>query len=52
MNTRILTNVAEPATMSTDRIEYNELQRMHLLTNSLCTATLMLVHGTSAEHSV
>ena len=25
---------------------------MHLLTNSLCTATLMLVHGTSAEHSV
>ena len=37
---------------STDRIEYNWLQRMHLLTNSLCTATLMLVHGTSAEHSV
>ena len=25
---------------------------MHLLTDSLCTATLMLVHGTSAEHSV
>ena len=37
---------------STDRIEYNWLQRMLLLTNSLCTATLMLVHGTSAEHSV
>ena len=37
---------------STDRIEYNWLQRMHLLTNSLCTATLMLVHGTSAELSV
>ena len=46
------TNVAEPATWSTDRIEYNWLQRMHLLTDSLCTATLMLVHGTSAEHSV
>ena len=37
---------------STDRIEYNWLQHMHLLTNSLCTATLMLVHGTSAEHAV
>ena len=37
---------------STDRIEYNWMQRMHLLTDSLCTATLMLVQGTSAEHSV
>ena len=37
---------------STDRIEYNWLQRMHLLTNSLCIATPMPVHGTSAEHSV
>ena len=25
---------------------------MHLLTDSFCTATLMLVHGTSADHSV
>ena len=36
------TNVAEPATWSTDRIEYNWLQRMHLLTDSLCTATWCL----------
>ena len=46
------TNVAETAPWSTDRIEYNWLQRMHLLTDSLCTATLTLMHWTFAEHSV
>ena len=46
------TNVAESATMVNRPHRIQLAATQHLLTDSLCTATLMLVHGTSAEHSV